>query len=301
MLAPIGLTVYSRLNHLKHAIDALKKNSLARDSSLHIFSDAPRKGDEEAVSRLRDYIKSIDGFDDVVVTERKQHSRINNNRGGQQYLLEKHGKMIWMAEDIVPGAGFLEFMNYALEYYRDEEKVISIAGYTPDIELPTGYEHDVFFLRRFNAWGFGIWSRKFSQISQKLDKNEYHMKIRDRQFYKQLVSNGQDIPGMVDREVNGVIDALDVKIMYQQASHEWYTVYPRKSLVQNIGHDGSGLHCGVTDKFHHDELWDKTSGFKLPHDIQVDNRIVSANRRFRRLGVKGSLAEHMRRLRAYLP
>ena len=300
MLAPIGLTVYSRLNHLKRAIDALKRNSLARDSILHIFSDAPREGDEEAVSRLRDYIKSIDGFNDVVVTERQKHSRIKNNRGGQQYLLDKYGKMVWMAEDIVTGTGFLEFMNNALEHYRDEERVISITGYTPAIELPAGYEHDVFFLRRFNAWGFGIWSKKYKMINQELDKNEYRMKIKDKLFYKQLVLNGQDIPAMVDMEVNGVIDALDVKIMYQQAMYEWYTVYPRRSLVQNIGHDGSGLHCGMTNKFHHDELWDKTHGFKYTDEIQDDNRIVSANRKFRQLGIKRRLVEHMRRMRARL-
>ena len=300
MLAPIGLTVYSRLNHLKRTIDALKKNPLARESNLHIFSDAPREGDEEAVYKLRDYIKSIDGFNDVVVTERQQHSRIKNNRGGQQYLLDKYGKMIWMAEDIVTGAGFLEFLNNALEHYREEDRVISITGYTPVIKLPAGYGHDVFFLRRFNAWGFGIWRQKYNMINQELDQNEYRVKIKDKRFYRQLVSNGRDIPAMVDREVNGLTDALDVKIMYQQALHEWYTVYPRKSLVQNIGLDGSGLHCGVTDKFNHDTLWDKADGFKFIDEIQADNRIVSANRRFRRIGIRRRLVEHMRRMRPRL-
>jgi len=38
--------------------------------------------------------------------------------------------------------------------------------------------------------------------------------------------------------------------------NEKSTVYPRKSLVRNIGHDGSEMHCGKTNKFDVD-LWEK--------------------------------------------
>lgn len=40
-LAPIVLFVYNRLDHLKQTIGALKKNELAEESQLFIFSDAP--------------------------------------------------------------------------------------------------------------------------------------------------------------------------------------------------------------------------------------------------------------------
>lgn len=300
MLAPIGLTVYSRLNHLVQTIDALKKNTLARASKLFVFSDAPREGDEDPVQALRTYARNIDGFEEVVVVERDENSRINNNRGGQQYLLDKYEKMIWMAEDIVTGPGFLEFMNRALDYYRDADNIISVTGYSPAIELPPDYERDVFFLQRFNAWGFGTWKSKYAKIKE-IDAREYQTKMKDRSFYRSLVSNGQDIPGMIDKEVRGDIDALDVKIMYQQILHGWYTVYPRRSLVQNIGHDGSGLHCRVTKKFHHDVLWDKVEHFDFPEEVQEDHRIVSANRRFRSIGIRGRFVELMRRLRYHLP
>lgn len=300
VLAPVGVSVYSRLDHLEQTIDALKSNTIATASKIYIFSDAPREGDEEAVQGVRAYARNIDGFDEVIVVERSENSRIHNNRGGMQYLLEKYGKLIWLEEDIVTGPGFLEFMNQALDCYRDADKVISITGYTPPIELPVDYRHDVFFLQRFNAWGFGTWKSKFEKIDLKIDENEYHLKMKDRGFYRKLVANGQDIPGMIDREVRGVIDALDVKIMYQQILHDWYTVHPRRSLVQNIGHDGSGLHCRVSDKFHHDELWGKTGIFNFPEEVQVDKRIVSANRNFRSVGIQGKFTELIRRFRSRL-
>ena len=62
MLAPIGLTGYTRLNHTKKAIKALQSNTLAKQSILYIFSDGPRQGDEENVGKMREYLKTIDGF-----------------------------------------------------------------------------------------------------------------------------------------------------------------------------------------------------------------------------------------------
>jgi hypothetical protein len=297
MLAPIGLSVYSRLDHLKQTVEALRKNTLAAESRLFVFSDAPRPGDEKAVNEVRSYLREIGGFSSVDITERTKNSRVANNREGMRTMLDTFGVMIWLEEDIVTAPGFLEFMNGALISYKNEDRVISITGYTPPIEFPRDYPDDVFFLQRFNAWGFGIWSNKFDRIEMKVDPADYRINMRDRGFYQKLVNNGLDIPRMIDMEVSGKTDALDVKIMYQQVLHDWYTVYPMKSLAQNIGHDGSGLHCRETDKFHHNELWKKTGGFIFPENVTLDDRIVSANRKFRRIGLVGNMTERVRYLR----
>jgi hypothetical protein len=77
------------------------------------------------------------------------------------------------------------------------------------------------------------------------------------------------------------------------------TVYPKHSLVLNIGHDGSGVHCGSTKKFHHDELWDKVKGFKFETNPQVDEQIRKANFKFRSGGLKGQLTELSRKAGIY--
>ena len=77
----------------------------------------------------------------------------------------------------------------------------------------------------------------------------------------------------------GSLDAWDVRCMYTQFTNDQYTVYPTQSLVLNIGHDGTGMHCGKTDRFNV-TLSDKTT-FRFPYDVVVDQRIVKANRKFR--------------------
>lgn len=61
-LAPIGISTRSRTHHLKQVIDALKKNLLASDSEVYIFSDAPKSGDKVIVGEVRKYIHTITGF-----------------------------------------------------------------------------------------------------------------------------------------------------------------------------------------------------------------------------------------------
>ncbi|HKJ33896.1 MAG TPA: sulfotransferase, partial [Balneolales bacterium] len=64
--------------------------------------------------------------------------------------------------------------------------------------------------------------------------------------------------------------------------NEKSTVYPRKSLVRNIGHDGSEMHCGKTNKFDVD-LWEKFE-FEINGNVKLDDRIIMSNYRFRNFG-----------------
>ena len=80
-LSPIGLSTYSRLEHVMRTVSALKNNTLAKHSELHIFSDAAKPGDELKVKAVRDFLKTIDGFKQVFIYEREQNNRIANNGG----------------------------------------------------------------------------------------------------------------------------------------------------------------------------------------------------------------------------
>ena len=71
-LAPITLFVYKRLEHTRKTISALKKNHLANESILYIFSDAPKNDDDtKNVNAVRKLIYSVTGFKEVVVPEHK--------------------------------------------------------------------------------------------------------------------------------------------------------------------------------------------------------------------------------------
>jgi hypothetical protein len=297
-LAPIGVSTYARPGHLRQAIEALKNNHLAPQSMLYVFSDAPRPGDEEHVAAVRNYLRSIDGFREVNIIERKTNSRVENSRGGIKWLLDQFGKVIFLAEDVVTAPGFLTFINQALDRYGENEHIFSVSGYTPPIKIPDDYRHDVFFLRRFNAWGFGTWKNRFDNVRY-ITPGEYARLVADRKRVRDFVNGGgADMMQMLDKDAHGEIDAGDVKAMYAQFLSNQYTVYPVHSLAQNIGFDSSGEHCGTEVK-HDVDLWDKTSGFEFDCEILPDERILEANRKFRALPLMSRLVTVTKRLGIY--
>lgn len=285
-LAPIGVSTYSRLNHLKQTIEALQRNTLAKDSEIYFFSDAPKKGDEEIVAKVRQYIHTIDEFKKVYIFERNTNSRIINNRSGIRELLDKYGRMIYLEEDIVTAPGFLQFMNDALRYYENDQRILSISGYTPPINASKYCADDSFFLPRFNAWGFGIWKDRYETIIP-ISKKEFSIFLHNRKDVIRFMAAGEDMLNLLLSDVEGRINALDVKAMYRQFCNNQFTVYPRQSLVHNIGHDGTGVHCCKTAKYDVN-LWDKTH-FEFIKNIKLNTNIMKYHKRFRSLGFLGKI------------
>ena len=95
-LAPIVLFVYNRLSHTKKTIEALKKNFLAEDSDLYIYSDASKnKNYTEKVTKVREYIKKIDSFKSITIIERNENFGLANNiTDGVTTVVKKYGKII---------------------------------------------------------------------------------------------------------------------------------------------------------------------------------------------------------------
>jgi phosphopantetheine adenylyltransferase len=99
---------------------------------------------------------------------------------------------------------------------------------------------------------------------------------------------------MVAMEAKRKIDALDVKCFVHQFRTEQYTLYPRSHLVENIGHDGSGVHCRATDRFNVDLSTEQRVNFVLPPTLAVDDRISEASRKYRSRGI-GRTVMHLLR------
>jgi len=283
-LAPIGVSVYNRLEHFQKCIYALQHNELASRSTLIIYSDGPANEENVEVVRLvREFAHAITGFKLVKIVERPGNmGGVGNGDQGCQQITRDYGKSIFVEDDQLAAPGFLTFMNAALDRYEHDDRVISICGYAPPISVPADLESDIFCMDRFGPWGCGLYPRTLELLYKDIDPDEFHA-IADKYV---LCRFGDDVYEMSERVVAGCLDAADVRCMYHQALSRQTTIYPRKSLIQNIGFDGTGIHCGITNRFDHDALWDKTEGFSFPLELSVDERIRRANYLFRSPGGK---------------
>lgn len=279
-LAPIALSTYTRLSHLKKTVAALQKNTLAPQSELFIFSDGPKNGDESKVSDVRNYLRTIDGFKKVKIIESIENAYPENWNQGERMLLDEYGKIIILEEDIITAPSFLQFINQALDTYEYNPKIFSIAGYCPPIKIPRDYPYDVFLLPRFNAWGCGIWKDRFDLIERHLPKEEVDIFINSWKEANDFLLGGPDMLHMLMMENIGKIDAIDVRIFFLQHKLQMDTIYPVGSLVKNIGLDGSGIHSPQSNYWDTDLTLDNKQRI-IPHTINRNQKIIMSHFYFR--------------------
>jgi hypothetical protein len=273
-LAPIMVSTYSRLSHLKKTIRALQKNTLAKQSNVFVYSDAAKRGDEDKIALVREYLRSIaakSGFKKLTIIERKTNSRVYNNREGIAHLLAKYGRMIFLEDDIETAPGFMAFMNAALDTYRKDPKILSVSGYLPPIN--TSYvTDDCLFLKRFSGWGVGFWAGKYEDI-QEIQLTEYKKLLGLPNELNRLNQEyGEDLLNRFRAEAYGHLDGVDNRACYLQFQNKLFSVHPKQSLVNNTGNDGSGVHSSINNKFDV-SLWKKVSHFNLTNQQFIDQNI----------------------------
>ena len=247
MLAPIVLFVYNRPWHTQQTVEALQKNELANESELFIYSDEAKNDDaRKSVDEVREYIDKIDGFQKVTVIKREKNWGLADSIiDGVTKIVNEYGKIIVLEDDLVTSPYFLKFMNEALEFYKDEKKVWHISGWNPPIE--TDGLDDVFLWRFMNCWGWATWADKWKYYEKDVDKTIYEFNKEDikkfnldgtEDFFSQVVENQK-------KKINTWAIFWYATIFQKNG----LCLNPAHTFVENIGQDGSGMHCGKNEAY----------------------------------------------------
>jgi putative methyltransferase (TIGR04325 family) len=239
-LAPVALFVYNRLDHLKQTIEALQKNLLASETELYIFSDGNNdKNISNSVVKVREYCKKIEGFKSVTIKNRIVNFGLANSIiEGVSSVLKKHERIIVLEDDIITSKYFLKYMNDALEYYELEQKVISVHGYLPSVNLEL--KSDTFFLKGADCWGWGTWRRGWELFNP--NGKALLEKLSNGQISRFNFNNSYDFYGMLKDQISGKNDSWAIRWNASAFIKNKLTLHPSKSLVMNIGNDNSGTH-----------------------------------------------------------
>ena len=253
-LTPILFFAYNRPNHAKQTIEALKKNKLAKDSELFIYSDAAKnKNDQIKVEKVRNYINKINGFKKITVINRKHNWGLANSIiDGVTHIVNKYGKVIVLEDDLITSPYFLKYMNKALEMYKKEKNVASIHGYIYPIKnLP-----ETFFIKGADCWGWATWKNKWSVFEK--DGKKLLKEIKKRKIQKEIDFNGSyKYTKMLEDQIKGKNNSWAIRWYISAFLKDMVTLYPGKSYVQNIGFDSQASHCKFETDIYNVKLIDK--------------------------------------------
>ena len=271
-LAPIILFVYNRPWHTKKTLEALMQNNLADQSTLYIYCDGAKRDakqqDIAKIQEIRKIVKSRKWCKEVCIIEREENIGLANSViQGVTEVIEKHGSVIVLEDDIITGTSFLKYMNDGFKLHKDEQQVFGVTGY----KYPTIKEisEPAYFLPISSSWSYATWLDRWNKVNfngssliQEINKN----KLKDKMNF-----GGYPFYQMLQNQIKGNIDSWAIRFYASMFLQESYFMYPNKSLVQNIGFDNSGTHCNEEASFKEVELYN--------HNLLVLKKQVNLNQK----------------------
>lgn len=243
-LAPVVVFAYARVDHLQRTVASLRMNAEAANTDLHVYCDAAKlPAMQDRVDAVRQYVASIDGFASVT-----RHYR-NHNVGlaksvidGVSTLLQQYDRVIVVEDDLLLSPHFLRYMNDALRRYRSDERVASVHGYNYPVAEPLP---ETFFLRGADCWGWATWSRAWRHFNP--DGRALLSSLRQRRLTRAFdLDGGYPFTAMLEAQIAGRNDSWAIRWHASCFVADLLTLYPGRSLVENIGNDASGTHCPET-------------------------------------------------------
>ena len=264
--AAVIIPTLNRIDHLRTALESLKKCIDAEYTNVYIGLDYPPSEQYvKGYERVKDYLESgnFSVFHSFNIIRRDEnYGSFKNFRSTKDYVLERHNRFIAMDDDIEVSVNFLRYTNSALEYYKNDDSVVSVSAYSYPLEwlrdvgsnsLKNNYIASV--------WGVGFWKDKYLRM-EKLFSEKYMFNEFKNAYMCNKLSLMSDaciadyVPGYLSYVKFGDRDCkdnlfccpTDVCVRAYLAIADKYVIMPTISHTRNHGFDGTGEYCGTVSK-----------------------------------------------------
>jgi glycosyltransferase involved in cell wall biosynthesis len=228
-------------------MEALEANHGASETDVLIYSDGPKtQTDDLAVREVREYVAGLSGFKSVRLIARERNLGLARSFiDGVTQTLAEYDRVIVLEDDNLTSPHFLRFMNEALGAYADDHRVISVSGYVYPArqQLP-----ETFFIRGADSWGWATWRKgwkHFNPDGMQLLEELYRRRLKREFDFNDTFC----FSCMLEEQIAGLNDSWAVRWYASAFLRNQLTLYPGRSLVQNIGNDATGTHSAATTDF----------------------------------------------------
>jgi len=279
---PIAVFVYNRPQHTERMLSSLANCSRLSECQIIIFSDAPRIADHNpAVQEVRSMVRAWARANGAEVVERSENLGLAHSIvGGVTRLCNENGRVIVVEDDLILHPAFVHFMLSALDHYQDEECVAQVSGYM--FPVRHAGTPDAFFLPYTTSWGWAVWDRAWRLFNWQPDISSLEDTHTQFLFNHGGVTNHA---AMLRDCLAGRNQSWAILYFWAVFCAEKHVLFPRISLVQNIGFDGSGIHYArrqsikersllayerwLSGRLSNQAAWLGTSKFIWPDKIEI--------------------------------
>ena len=233
------LFVYNRPDHAAAVIGALRRDKV---QNLIVHSDAPATpAQEDAVRRTRLLLESIDWTVPRLILRETNAGLARSIDETLEDLFSRHDRVVVLEDDCVPGPFFFDYMARAFDAYDSDKSIQGISGFTIPLpeELVETNPCDAYLFPRMSTWAWGTWRDRWLDRS----RNLLELLARCEQEGIDLSQGGTDILRFLGEFLEGTLqDVWSLHWLLEVYLRRGAYVYPNRTLIENIGLDGSGAH-----------------------------------------------------------
>jgi len=283
-LAPIVLFVYNCPWHVRQTLESLSRNLLADQSELFVFADGPKfnasEEDKDKIKEVRNIVKEKEWCKSVKLIE----SEINKGLAdsiiqGVTQIVNNYGRVIVLEDDLILSKFFLKYMNEALDFFEKEPRVMHIAGHSFPLK---GIKQNIYFLNYVSPIGWATWENRWVYFEK--DADLLISKLNDLPDFNLVNFNcgfGNEFYEQLIRNADKRLKTWAVKWHTSIFLNGGVTLFPKHSLIDNIGFDNSGEHCG-TFKPHFSKINNKRMPKITDIPVEINKKALESFKKYYR-------------------
>jgi len=258
------LITFNRVEHTRKVLEGFKNECI---NEFTIFVDgAETEKDKIKQKKLYSLYETINWANFDIVPRDRDLGLAQSIISAVTETLEKYDSVIVLEDDCVPIRGFKNYMFQTLEAYSNCKKIRSICAHSYACVDPAKLNMDIYFLGRFCPWGWGTWKDRWQDFNP--DLNSLLNKLKKANYPLSRIGPDIEMYCSDDKYLKRQSDVWSLDWMLIHYLTNTYAAYPKISLIENIGFDGTGIHSDKTDVF-----ICKYSGPDFSHNITFPKEI----------------------------
>jgi hypothetical protein len=261
---PVVLTIFNRPDSTKKVFESIRE---AKPPKLLIIADAPRAdrpNEEEKCAAARACVEQVDWDCEVL----KNYSLVNLGpikriTSGLDWVFNTVEEAIILEHDCVPDITFFCFCQELLEYYKHDERVMSICGQNIQFGRKRT-EYSYYFSRYYHSWGWATWKRAWQYYDLQM---KLWPEVRDKGLLKNILGDSRAVKywtRFFQASYAEQLNSWDYQWTFACWIQNGLTILPDRNLVSNIGFVPDAVNTTDVDS-HYANMPIEPMNFPLKH------------------------------------